>query len=127
MLDIELPDYIQGVLSLHDQTVIRDYVYASKDQMDQFAFRERAIRGLRYKYIDNYQAGSVGARHLTSRDRLAVMQDLWSLFESGNLNEQQAYWFKPRPREEFYDLVKDLYEVHNLAGDRAFTIAMSRY
>lgn len=122
-----MPDYIQGVPSLFDQTVIRDYVYASKDRMDKFAFRERAIRGLRYKYIDNYQAGSVGARHLTFRDRLAVMQDLWSLFESGNLNEQQAYWFKPRPREEFYGLVKDPHEVHNLAGDPAFTLAMSRY
>ena len=122
-----MPDYIQGMPSLFDQTVMLDYVYASKDRMDKFAFRERAIRGLCYKYIDNYQAGSLGARHLTSRDRLAVMQDLWSLFESGNLNEQQAYWFKPRPREEFYGLVKDPHEVHNLAGDPAFTLAMSRY
>ncbi|MEH6558162.1 MAG: sulfatase [Oceanicoccus sp.] len=127
LLGIAVPDYIQGVPSLFDQTVTRDYVYASKDRMDEFPFRERAIRGPRYKYIDNYREGVAGARHLAYRDQLAIMQELWSFFESGKLNEQQAYWFKPRPRLEFYDLATDPHEIHNLADDPEFAVKMNRF
>jgi arylsulfatase A-like enzyme len=126
LVGIKVPDYIHGVPALFDKSVAREYVYASKDRLDEFSFRERAVRDHRYKYIENYKPGQAGATHLAFRDQLSIMQELWSYFENDKLNKQQSHWFRPRPRQEFYDVVSDPHEVKNLAGDPDFLAEMSR-
>jgi len=124
MANIQVPEYIQGKARIPNNTVSnnltknlppRKFIYASKDRLDEFPFKERAVRNNQFKYIKNYLPNKPGATHLAYRDQMELMQDLWREFEAGRMNEQQAFWFKNRPAEELYDIVNDPEEVHNLA------------
>ena len=42
------------------------------------------------------------------------------------MSDQQAFWFKPRPQEEFYDLALDPHEVVNLADDPRYLGELTR-
>jgi arylsulfatase A-like enzyme/lysophospholipase L1-like esterase len=123
---VEVPDYMHGKPVLADPAVSREYVFASKDRLDEMPFRERVVRDSRYKYLYNYQPGEVGAKPLAYREQLATMADLREWFESGRMNDQQAAWFRPRPQEEFYDLQNDPHEVNNLADDPAYADELAR-
>ena len=123
---VAVPDFIQGRPTLADRDDERQYVYASKDRLDEFPFRERAVRDQRYKYLYNYQSGQPGATHLAYRDQLDIMNELWAWYDNGRMDEQQAFWFKPRPQEELYDLELDPHEVNNLAEDPAYAEELQR-
>ena len=123
---IAVPDFMQGKQTLADQQVENQFIYASKDRLDEWPFRERAVRDQRYKYIYNYQAGKPGATHLAYRDQLDTMMELWTYFDEGRMSDQQAFWFRPRPQEELYDLVLDPFEVNNLADDPEYLTELAR-
>jgi len=113
---IEIPDYMQGTAQLTLQPAPeQEYIYASKDRLDEFTFRERAVRNQQYKYILNLMPGQPGAQHIAYRDQLPMMMELWQHYEAGRLNAAQRFWFEPRPEQELYDIVADPYEINNLA------------
>ncbi|AAZ27815.1 sulfatase family protein [Colwellia psychrerythraea] len=120
MANINTPAYIQGKARIPNNNATnkiakREYIYASKDRLDEFPFRERAVRNNKFKYIKNYLPNKPGATHLAYRDQMILMQDLWREFEAGRMNKQQAFWFNNRPGEELYDIINDPEEVNNLA------------
>ena len=52
---IPIPSYMDGSPQLYNKNVKhRKFIYASKDRLDEFEFRERAVRDSRFKYIKNY-------------------------------------------------------------------------
>ena len=118
MAGLKTPDFMHGTPQLaQTDEAERQYIYASKDRIDQALFRERAVRDHQYKYIQNLTPGKPGAARLAYRDRMPMMQELWRQHSAGTLNAAQAQWFAPRPSEEFYDVIADPHEIHNLAGD----------
>jgi len=123
---LEAPEWLQGLPVLADPGVERGFVFAAKDRLDEMLFRERAVRDHRYKYILNYRPGEPGGKSLRYREQLATMQELHAWHDSGRMSAQQAFWFEPRPAEEFYDLALDPHEVNNLANDRAYTDEVAR-
>ena len=51
---IPIPSYMDGSPQLYNKNVKhRKFIYASKDRLDEFEFRERAVRDSRFKYIKN--------------------------------------------------------------------------
>jgi len=123
---VEVPSFMHGLPVLADPGIRRQYVHAAKDRLDEHAFRERAVRDSRYKYLFNYRPGEPGAKHIAYRDQLDMMQALWSAHAAGSLDARQAFWFGPRPQEELYDLEADPHEVANLAADPAHAAALER-
>lgn len=111
-----IPESMHGRPTLLHDDAKREYIYASKDRMDDFAFRERAVRDERYKYIRNFLPDEPGAVHLTYRDQLEMMAEFWELREDGQLNAVQSHWFDPRPAEELYDIQADPHETSNLTN-----------
>ncbi len=126
---LPVPDYMHGSGQLvPGASPKRDYIYAAKDRLDGFNFRERAVRDGQFKYIVNLLPGMPGATHIAYRDQLLSMQTLWQQFTAGKLNAAQRFWFEPRPAEELYDIVADPYEIKNLidSADYAATLARMR-
>jgi hypothetical protein len=109
-----------------DPADLREYIYAGKDRMDEVPDRQRAVRDRRFKYIRNYHPGEPGARRIAFRDNLDIMEELWSLWESGSLDSAAARWFEPRPPEELYDTRNDPHEIDDLARDPAHFVTLER-
>jgi arylsulfatase A-like enzyme len=124
---VKAPNYIQGKAHFGYQNIPpREYIYASKDRLDEFAFRERAVRSASFKYIRNYMPNRPGAVPLSYREQLSGMGSLWKLFKAGKLNKAQAFWFNPRPAEELYNVLNDPFELNNLANDGQYQAELAR-
>jgi len=117
---------MHGRPTLIEKTAEREYVYAAKDRLDEFPFRERAVRDKRYKYIRNLMPDKPGGTHLAYRDQLGIMAELWEFEGSGKLNDAQLHWFEPRPTEELYDLNNDPHEINNVAADPGYAETLAR-
>jgi arylsulfatase A-like enzyme len=123
---VAIPGFIQGRPTLSDPAEERAFIYAAKDRLDEFPFRERAVRDGRFKYIFNYQPGRPGAQHIAYRDQMDMMAELWASYGAGKMSDEQKFWFDPRPQEELYDLQVDPHEVHNLADNPQYKGQLER-
>ncbi|WOH39426.1 sulfatase [Thalassotalea fonticola] len=121
MANVDVPGYIQGSALLADNTLTkREYVFASKDRLDEQYFYERAVRSSEFKYIRNYLPNKPGGTRLAYREQLPIMGELWRTLANGEMNDAQKAWFLPRPKEELYSIINDPDEVINLAEDPAY-------
>ncbi|WP_101758620.1 sulfatase [Oceanicoccus sp. KOV_DT_Chl] len=118
LANITAPRFIQGQSFLGPKK--REYIYAAKDRMDGYPDRQRAIRDQRYKYIVNYQSEQAGAQAIQFREHLTMMEEFWTLYDAGQLNDVQQQWFKPRPQHALYDTQLDPYEINNVAEQPAY-------
>jgi len=113
---IEVPAHMHGYDIFGKKA--REYVFASRDRMDETVDRIRAVRSDRYKYIRNFYPErpytQFNAYKKHSYPTLTLMQ---VLHKRGELTPEQAFFMAPqRPAEELYDLKNDPFEVNNLAG-----------
>ncbi len=128
---IEPPKVMQGIAQFGEFEAKRkpEYTFHSSDRFDEIYDRLRAVRSKHYKYIKSYNADISHALPVAYREQMPMMQELRSLHNSGKLNVEQDLWLSPvKPEEELYDLRKDPYELHNLAGNKDLqdTLAMYR-
>lgn len=112
---VPLPSYLQGRDFIEGDS--REYIFASRDRIDEVSDRQRAVRDGRYKYIRSWYPQQPGGHHLAYRDNMDMMDELWTLLEAGELNAQQQQWFQPPGEERLFDLELDPHELNNLADD----------
>lgn len=118
---IEPPKVMQGKAQFGAFEVKKksEYTFHSSDRFDEIYDRLRAVRSKRYKYIKSYNTNISHALPVAYREQMPMMQELRKLHEAGKLNVSQDLWLSPiKPEEELYDLQKDPYELHNLAGNK---------
>lgn len=123
LANIPIPKYIQGQAFLGKQKskTTRKYIYAARDRMDSEYDRVRAVSDGRFKYLKNYQPEKPYYQDIKYRLSQKSMQEILRLKEAGQLNEQQAYWFRnSKPEEELFDTQSDPYEFKNLADNPAY-------
>ena len=123
---VEPPGYSQGRSFASTDGEIRDYVFASKDRIDEFEDRERAVRDHRYKYIRSWTPSLPNGHPSAFRDNMEMMRELWALKEAGQLNPTQEIWFQPTGEERLYDTKTDPFEIRNLAADPAHQATLMR-
>jgi arylsulfatase A-like enzyme len=123
---VEAPAYSQGRSFASTGDEIRDYVFASKDRIDEFNDRERAVRDHRYKYIRSWTPSQPNGHRSAFRDNMEMMRELWVLHEAGQLNPTQEIWFLPTGKERLYDTQADPFEIRNLVDDPAHHAALQR-
>ena len=94
----------------------RQYVYGTRDRMDESYDMLRSVRDGRYKYIRNYMPQRPYAQSQSYGDNSDIMREWRRLADAGELNVEQALFMRgEKPKEELYDLAVDPYELNNLA------------
>ena len=114
LANVAIPDYQQGS-SIFSSS--RDYVYASRDRIDEVYDRQRAVRDDRYKYIRSWHPDVAGGHALAYRDNLDMVRSWRAAYVQGSLPPRQSRWFEPAGPEQLYDTDTDPHEINNLAQD----------
>ena len=119
LCELPIPEYMQGQPFLGaDLPPEREFVFASRDRMDESYDCSRAIRTKRYKYIRNFMPWRPYAQHGAYPENNDIMRELRRLHAAGQLTAEQARFMQTeKPVEEFYDLQNDPHELRNLAAD----------
>jgi len=114
---VKVPEHMQGRPFLGEQKAApREYIYASRDRMDEAYDLIRAVRDKRYKYIRNYMPEVTYAQHISYMDEMPTMKEWRRLHAEGKLEGPQKIFFsETKPVEELYDTDADPHEVQNLA------------
>ena len=113
---IALPKWLHGQ-DINDSP--RQYVFSSRDRIDEVLDRQRAVRSSRYRYIRSWHPDVPGGHPLNYRDNIDMVREWRALHKSAQLNAQQDKWFRPVGAEQLYDLKTDPYELTNLATSQA--------
>ncbi len=123
------PKHLQGHPVLGPKKRTRKYIIAARDRCDGTVDRIRCIRSKRYKYIRNYYPDRPYTQfNAYKKLQYPVVTLLQVLYKRGQLAPEQArFMVSNKPREEFYDLETDPFEVHNLADDPAHAKALKEH
>lgn len=118
--NIKIPGNMQGRAFLGAKPEkAREYVFASRDRADDMFEVSRAVHDGRYIYIRHFlshlpyiQGGRIFGNQKES------LAELRRAKANGLLDQNSSKLFsKTKPKEEFYDLKTDPYELNNLAED----------
>ena len=123
---IDVPPHMDGSPFLGQQIDLdevneRDEAFGYADRFDEKIDHVRSLRKGNFKYIRNYQPFNVDGLWNEYRYIMLAYQEWWELFQSGELNEIQGQFFRPRPPEQLFDLEHDPHELQNLVDDSAYT------
>ncbi len=122
---VPVPEWMQGQNIFGEPA--REYVFAARDRIDNRYDTRRAVRDARYRYVRNYRPEVPYSQYTTFLHQMPLMQQIMDLDAAGQLSPTQSYWLHgPKPEEELYDLVRDPYEINNLAGDPAQAERLAR-
>jgi uncharacterized sulfatase len=87
--------------------------------MDERVDCIRSVTDGRFVYARNFRPDLIYGQHLEYMWQTPTTPVWERLFHEGKLTPEQAYFWKPKPPEELYDLTAGRDEVHNLATDPA--------
>lgn len=104
----------------------REYVYASRDRIDEVLDRQRAVRDARFKYLRSWYPGQPGGHHLKFRDNIDMAREMRTMYDAGTLNRVQSLWYEPPGVERLYDLEQDPFEVDDVSADQQYHSVMQR-
>ena len=116
---IAAPPYMQGTSILGKDE--REYVYGSRDRVDEAFDTARSIRDGRWLYIRNYMPHLSYNQPSVFSDLGEIRGDIGNIFNSigaarNPTAAQYAYIGPTRRPVEFYDCESDPHNVRNLAG-----------
>ena len=95
----------------------RDETYGHADRFDEKYEMLRSIRKGKWKYIRSYQPYYPDGLQNNYRYKMMAFASWKDLYKEGQLNTEQAAFFREKPVERLYNLEDDPYEINNLAGE----------
>ncbi len=117
LLGLKIPPYMQGQPFLGPaNSTVRQYVYGTRDRVDEVYELARSVRDGRYLYIRNYMPHLSWAQPERYSDNAEFRREILQLAKAGKLNKTQMTYAGPsKPIEELYDTQADKHQVDNLA------------
>lgn len=120
------PDHLHGRDFLDPTVPPREYVFASRDRIDDVYDRHRAVRDDRFKYIRSDYPDLPSGHPLAFRDNQRIARALRREYEAGRLDARQRQWFEAPGAERLFDLEKDPFELNDVAKDPAYAEVLDR-
>lgn len=123
---VPVPDYMHGTNFASGDARPSDYVYASRDRMDELMDRQRAVRDKRYKYLRSWYPQQPGGADINYRDNIDMVRTMRALYDAGQLNAIQNQWYEPPGAERLFDLESDPYEINDVSRDPHYDDVLQR-
>ncbi len=124
---VPVPAYYQGhAFAGPQQTPDPEYSFGFRGRMDERPDFCRSVTDGRHVYIRNFYPHLPHGQYVAYQQETPTTAVWYRMFREGRLNEVQSAFWKPHPREELYDLLKDPHETRNLARDPASASAKDR-
>lgn len=119
---VRIPIHVQGRPFLGSQAAEpREYVFATRDRVDESYDMIRSVRSKDYLYIQNYYPNEPFHIWVPYLNRMPIMQEVMRLDAEGKLNAHQKKWMADnRPPEELYDVKNDPFQLNNLAENPTY-------
>jgi arylsulfatase A-like enzyme len=118
---VEIPKHMQGhaFAGPARTTPPPEFVYCTRDRMDERYDMMRSVMDSRWLYIRNLRPDLAYVQHLEYMFKARGYQSWARMAEEGKLTPATAQFWGVKPSEELYDMDADPDSVHNLAGDPA--------
>jgi N-sulfoglucosamine sulfohydrolase len=123
---VSVPSIMQGRDFAAPDASPNEYIYASRDRIDELMDRQRAVRDSRYKYIRSWYPEVSGGTDLTFRDNIDMVREMRAMYEAGQLNMAQRQWYEPPGKERLFDLESDPFEIHDVSGEPHYQRVLQR-
>jgi N-sulfoglucosamine sulfohydrolase len=125
---IKPPDYMQGRALMGEyKAPAPEFLFFTRDRMDETHDMIRSLRGERFRYIRNFFPERPYSLRTAYGEKSPVMQEIRRLHEDGQLTGPQALFMRPqKPAEEFYDTSSDPHEINNLVESEKHAAEVAR-
>jgi arylsulfatase A-like enzyme len=123
---VEIPDYMQGRAFAGPKAQTNEFVFCSRDRMDERYDMMRSVMDSRWLYIRNYRPDVPYVQPLNYMFRARGYQSWARTAQAGKLTSATAMFWGEKPTEELYDMVADPDNVKNLASDPACSATLMR-
>ena len=120
MAGVNPPSFMQGQAfeGKFKSSSDREFIHGHADRFDESVDMIRAVRTKKFKYLKNFHPEKPYYLPLAFRERLPSMQELLRMRDAGELDKNQALWFrKSKSEEELFDTENDPHELNNIASD----------
>ncbi len=115
---VEIPKYMQGrAFAGRAKGAPNEFVFCSRDRMDERYDMMRSAMDQRWLYIRNYRPDLPYVQPLHYMFQARGYQSWERVARDGKLTAQTAQFWGPKPAEELYDMAGDPDSVRNLASD----------
>lgn len=121
---LKVPETMQGKVLFQGEP--REFIFASTDRIDDDDDRQRAVRDKRFKYIRSYYPDKPSKHVSEFRQHVPMVREMDELFARGELNAEQALWFRAPGKHRLYDLQNDPHELNNLADKPEYSVELLR-
>jgi arylsulfatase A-like enzyme len=125
---VEIPKYMQGhaFAGPAKTTPAPEFVYCTRDRMDERYDMMRSVMDSRWLYIRNFRPDLEYVQHLEYQFKARGYQSWARMAEEGKLTPATAQFWGKKPSEELYDMDADPDSVHNLAADPSGSATLER-
>jgi len=127
---IPKPEHMQGkaFLGKYKSLEKRDYIFGSGDRFDEHSDRIRSVISEDFIYVKNYNPELPAYKDVAYRKNIPMTNQMLELNAKGQLNEEQAYWFREKKaEEEFYIRSDDPYSLDNVIDDPQYTKVIAEH
>ena len=123
---LEIPAYMQGRAFTGPEARSNEFVYCTRDRMDERYDMMRSVMDSRWLYIHNYRPDLPYVQPLSYMFKARGYQSWARLAREGKLTSATAQFWGEKPTEELYDMEADPDNVINLAEDPQHQSTMER-